>query len=539
MPSPPTEKRQRVRTKRSRTGCRTCRVRRIKCDETPGACTNCTSTGRSCDYDMHRLPPTHEIPHLTSALARPLAAGFRWKMTSDERRCFSHFQNYTVPGLLELFESPLWQRVVLQMSYSEPAVYHAVVALSAAQQDMEAYGMPLPGETRNSVWQQFALEHSVRSFSLLNKRHASQDPTFRAVMVLCCLLFVLLELLQGQYDRACQHLNSGLLILKELKADRNLVESTSSPIETCVVAAFAQLDNQSAFFPLHGPVFCFDDTIKCHLWLEAHPYAFSSIYEARQTLDPVTSGVYRYLAVCWPLSARGVGLNYHSLHLKQGELLSQLQHYAEAFELFCDSPHSLRNGRETRAADIIRVVYKTLSLAVKVSLLPKHSHIIDLYTPEYATQLQSVEDIMSKFPSRPSISMEPSIVPSLYIIAMGCSDFDIRLRAIEALDGWPHFEGLFDSQWVSLLGVEKMAIDVLSLRYEGGSSEKESDSGQGSEQGSISGEELIRLEERIIQLRDHVTRGHKHSLEEIAASTAYVTAWPCVALIQEMKARYR
>lgn len=32
-----------------RTGCRTCKIRRKKCDETKPACHRCTSTGRKCD----------------------------------------------------------------------------------------------------------------------------------------------------------------------------------------------------------------------------------------------------------------------------------------------------------------------------------------------------------------------------------------------------------------------------------------------------------------------------------------------------------
>ncbi|CEL11887.1 hypothetical protein ASPCAL14982 [Aspergillus calidoustus] len=31
-------------------------LQHIKCDEAPESCRNCTSTGRSCEYDLQRLP---------------------------------------------------------------------------------------------------------------------------------------------------------------------------------------------------------------------------------------------------------------------------------------------------------------------------------------------------------------------------------------------------------------------------------------------------------------------------------------------------
>ncbi|KAA8644658.1 Zn(II)2Cys6 transcription factor domain-containing protein [Aspergillus tanneri] len=151
---------QRSGGSRSRTGCRTCRARHVKCDETPGACKKCTSTGRRCDYDLQRLPHKRK-PVQPNQLALPeLTDGFQWSITSDEGRCFSHFQFHTLPNLLELSNFVLWQNLVLQISYTEPAVYHAAVSLSAAHQNAEIYGIPLPGQDINTAWYRFAVQQS-------------------------------------------------------------------------------------------------------------------------------------------------------------------------------------------------------------------------------------------------------------------------------------------------------------------------------------------------------------------------------------------
>ena len=46
---PPATKRSRASKPKVRTGCLTCKIRRVKCDEGKPACQKCTSTGRKCD----------------------------------------------------------------------------------------------------------------------------------------------------------------------------------------------------------------------------------------------------------------------------------------------------------------------------------------------------------------------------------------------------------------------------------------------------------------------------------------------------------
>ncbi|KAK6819250.1 hypothetical protein RU639_008243 [Aspergillus parasiticus] len=169
---------------RSKTGCRICRARRIKCDETPESCHNCTSTGRKCEYDIQRLPRQLPGKRLTvGSIVRStnIADGFRWKITSDERLCFSFFQHRSLPTIIGYFDSPLWQSLVLQLSQIDQAVYHAVVAFSAIHADYEARGNPLAIQSLDNSWQRFAIDQCGRAYALLTARSASQDPTLQQV----------------------------------------------------------------------------------------------------------------------------------------------------------------------------------------------------------------------------------------------------------------------------------------------------------------------------------------------------------------------
>jgi hypothetical protein len=46
--------------KRTKTGCQTCRNRRIKCDETKPACNNCTRGKRVCEGNIPTNDPENE-----------------------------------------------------------------------------------------------------------------------------------------------------------------------------------------------------------------------------------------------------------------------------------------------------------------------------------------------------------------------------------------------------------------------------------------------------------------------------------------------
>ncbi|PWY80882.1 C6 zinc finger domain protein [Aspergillus sclerotioniger CBS 115572] len=521
----PTKQRKRAYGKRSRTGCRSCRARRVKCDETPGACQNCTSSGWACGgYDSHRLPPAARgkvMPQVTD--------GFRWAMTSDERRCFSYFQHHTIPTLLEMFDSPLWRKLVLQMSYSEPAVYHAAVALSAVHEDAEGHGFPLPGQARQGTWQQFALDQSLRSFGILNRRHSSQDPKLREVMLLCCLLYVFLELLSGHHENACRHLRSGLQILKEARAHRQLIGASESPVETCLVAAFAELDIQSPFVGAQGMVLCLDDEVDQYSWLASFPFGFHSIFDAQRAFAPFMYGAYGFVAQCWPLTEEQVMANYDALQSEQRQLLSHLIRFADLCEPLYASYLQL-SRKEQRGVDIIHAHQRHMVLEVSTCLLPRHSPVRDCFTPHYRAHLGDLKSIIRKAPECPSLSLFPSLLPCLYAIVLSCHDYDVCLEATEELHRWIHCEGMFNSAWLALQAIEHVRLDFLEEELSLGSSSPDTFA-------TVMNEERSHLWSRIEDMRWRITRGRPGYLDEVLQASEYMRTWVCVRALQMRKAR--
>ncbi|CEL06041.1 hypothetical protein ASPCAL07152 [Aspergillus calidoustus] len=456
-----------ARRTRSKTGCRTCRARHLKCDETPVACRNCSSTGRRCDgYDAQRLPPK-----LKAALKQPenqylspssLGTGLDWAMTSDERRCLSYFQFHTVPTLLEFFDSALWQKLVLEMSRSEPPVYHAIVALSAIHQNSEENGMPLatPAPSAVNPWHQFAEDQLARSIKLINQRRTSQDPRLREVILVCCLLFVLADLLRGFYENAFLHLQSGLRILRDLQLTGPVANPTSrqSLVEQCIVAAFAHLDILAAHYDRVFPI------LRAHGQHIAHPPAaptpFHTLPEARIAFDSLLSAAYEFSAPCMGMTEEQVVASYSVLQAQQHEVWWQMNQFTHSFRPFYTTTYHKLSPKEQRGADIINLNLISLPVCLQTCLLGKNYAAMAHYTSELETVCRLTEEIMSKFPERPSFTLEAGVLPPLYLSAILCVEYGVRWRAIELLRSWPHREGPFDSNWLASLAEEALRLDL-------------------------------------------------------------------------------
>ncbi|KAL2803256.1 hypothetical protein BJX63DRAFT_78104 [Aspergillus granulosus] len=460
--------------KRSRTGCRTCRARRVKCDETPVTCHNCTSTGRKCDgYDAQRLPRDRKKRASKNKATLQLDVGktINWAMTSDERQCFSYFHNHTIPTLLQFFDSTLWQTHVLQLSRYEPPVYHAIVALSAIHRQSEAHGMQLasPASIRaDDAWHRFAQDQLGRSVMLLNQRCASQDPSLREVILVCCLLFILADLLRGRYDDAFQHLRGGLGILKELQASGN-VSNAFCQVEQSLVSAFAHLDilasHYDRVFPMLAPVNHLQSAPSISHDTQDSSPEYWSLQEVRSAFDIILRKSYRFCSKCLGVSDEEIARNYESLQSEQIEVWSQVAEFKSGFEPFYATFYNKLNPKEQRGLDIIKLHLLSIPVGLKSLLLGSNRAALSYYTSDLETVCSMVEEIMARFTERPSVTLENGVIAPLFHSATLCPDYSVRWWALELLRSWPHREGPFDSNWITFLSEESLRLE-LEMRCE-------------------------------------------------------------------------
>ncbi|KAB8254858.1 hypothetical protein BDV32DRAFT_9802 [Aspergillus pseudonomiae] len=439
--------RRQTKRKRSSTGCRTCRSRHVKCDEFPDTCRNCSSTGRICEgYDMHRLTyarSTLSLPSVGSHICRAL--------NTDERRYFSYFQHHVIANFVAFFDWQLWQRLVLQMVDAEPAVYHAVNMLAAIHEDSVASKMQLTGTRLNDPRHLFALEQSTRSLALLRKRGRSQDPQVRELTLMCCLLFTLSEFLLGHYTIAFQHLRGGIRILNE----EQQVERSSK--EQDLVEAFRRLDIMGTHYGI-GPYMTSNTHLEEQGIWNCIPAKFKNLEEALQAVRHVMAIEVPWVTKCWSLSEAEILANYEQLCQKQRVILAAFDEFAEKFETLYQNEYPTLSPKEQRGADLLRLQYLSQTLTVKICLT--HGPVPEYLTPEFVTLLAAHKAFIQKSPERPSIFLDIGIISGLYCVSNRCPDHRVRLQAIEALQSWPHFQGMMNSNLVSAIAIVRMQSEA-------------------------------------------------------------------------------
>lgn len=62
--------------------------------------------------------------------------------------------------------------------------------------------------------------------------------------------------------------------------------------------------------------------------------------------------------------------------------------------------------------------------------------------------------------SRPTLLFDMGVLPSFFLICWRCHDLSLRRRALEALEAWPHREGLFDSRLLVIFAQQLIQLDV-------------------------------------------------------------------------------
>lgn len=420
-------------------------VRHIKCDEASVICNNCTSTGRKCDgYDISRLPMRKLSTSCFSV--RP-----DWVTTNDERRCFAYFQSCSLPNLGLAFNSSLWQKTVLRISQVDPAVYHAAIVLGTIYEDSVENRMRLAGENLHQARHRFALEQSSRAYAFLSHRQASQDPQLREVLLVCCLLFVISELLLGRVDKAVHHLHSGLRMIRE--TPEHLKTSQRYPaLDPTLVETFQKLDAEGSHFRPGTPSINANHELDQD-WLSRNVFSdHRSVEDVHKSVTMLMNEGIPFLARCWPLSKSEIAVSYGELSNRQQQLLSLYLQFEERFHVFKSLYYENMPRHEQRAVDLLQIQCFGQKLGLKTCLIK--GPIPTGMTPEYLGLLSIHESFLEKFSERPSFTLDYGIIPGLWVVASQCPLYSVRIQAIKLLQSWPHVESFKNSNVAASLALE-------------------------------------------------------------------------------------
>ncbi|ORY10403.1 hypothetical protein BCR34DRAFT_602119 [Clohesyomyces aquaticus] len=217
---------------RVKTGCETCRIRRVKCDETKPECQRCTKTGRKCEGYRHLTGARDLSPAARAAKNRdpnflaiqlkpsptPIPRDLSRSLSPEaaENRSFFYFRTCTLPKWTEFFESDLWSQKILQLCHTEPAIKHGILALSTMHERFEQTHPIFSAKTDDFAFVQYmrAVKHSNDLLTAHQEGKVDVDK-----ILIACIIFTCYENLAGNYRAANMHLQNGLRILNQHKAN--------------------------------------------------------------------------------------------------------------------------------------------------------------------------------------------------------------------------------------------------------------------------------------------------------------------------------
>lgn len=381
-----------------------------------------------------------------------------------------------------IFKSQFWETLVFQASAQEPAVRHAVVALSAAHRFDISAGSWVPAiygvDAERFTLQQYnkAIYH-LRSATMKNNASGSRLSNKKALRValITCMLFVTLEYLRGQYKMGSAHLRYGIQLLADISAPMSrtpMAPGVLSPAEDFVhdalIDSYARLTVQSAMFghvPSHLCVIVRDPQV------HALPYTFSSLVEARRTLDDLLNRIHclkRYI------------YTHNSHENEDNDIEYQPENDFKAFETQCKIVADLSLWKKAYNASIsllkaesqtekigfllLRVYHEMAVVMASVCLSSEGEMVFDAYTSGFVTVMttffdmwrywctinmrikeidRSLQNGESKCEGY-SFTIESGFIPPMYYTGLKCRIPRIRRLAIRLLRAAPHREGVWN-----------------------------------------------------------------------------------------------
>ncbi|KAJ0422486.1 putative Zn(II)2Cys6 transcription factor [Aspergillus carlsbadensis] len=491
------------RPNRSRNGCITCRIRRVKCDEERPHCQRCQSTGRKCDG---YVPPQQKQQQVREA--------------SAELRIIQHTPQVTIPTHMWMF--PAVNKMLNEDEYRSLEFFHA--------QTISCFGARAGGSLLNAachdagtrlavialgtmhrlvLYQEETLPHihtrgmqlALQQYNSAIRRGLSHFPRDGADgsadgILSMCLLFFCFESLQGHFRAALRHGAAGLRILAQQQSEGRLTDSALLPPDviysmfTGLEGQMLEIDGQSPLSNGIGPLIRGLARPQQPMWtLEEVNDCFRPIYNdflrlfsfANRLEDPhidkaemarLTAQVLAgYRQIQEDMDAWTLKFDYFLSNIfrwdsadsasQQLVRMLQLWHRMVGVILHMGSPPSetVWDNYTSDFTAMLDLADEIIAMSPPVesrsgspsplgerlsTFSPSPSIAIPKHeSPQPTTYTPILPRPLHTTPSRFSISL--GIIPALWMIATHCRDSRARYRAIDLLGRSNRREGVWDS----------------------------------------------------------------------------------------------
>ncbi|KAI1414888.1 hypothetical protein F5Y13DRAFT_196845 [Hypoxylon sp. FL1857] len=429
-------KRTRESTSKVRTGCSTCKARRVKCDEAKPICRRCAVGGRKCEYSTARTAPPRR--NMITVYLPPMQ---RQPVCVVNNRGLDFFHQNLAVKLDGQFDSKFWSKLVLQLSHSEPSIRHAVSAISVTYHDIES-SLQHPAGYVNSN------PEAQREWSLAIKSLSSRiqvQPNSNLVPLVCCLLFTCIEFLRGNVESSMLHVQSGINILAALRRNSdaasdlgpNFSSNDLEAIEDHIVPMFSGLNVLCSLAgkitpPMYAP------TVK-----EDSPH--EGLAHSRRRLFEISDTCIRFIGKA-SLKAAMFQTDIDDL-VEQVKLQTRLDTWRDKLDELLQRMQAAGNPVKQDALNLLLAHYKVIYIWMRVCTSAGET-ATDSYHADFEELVHYAEQIAKPgvgMATPQLLSFDIQILGPLYYAALKCRHRATRRRALEMLQLAPRREGLWNA----------------------------------------------------------------------------------------------
>ncbi|KAK7926729.1 hypothetical protein PG985_003727 [Apiospora marii] len=485
-----------------KSGCRTCKIRKVKCDEGRPACQRCISTGRVCDgygvwggggnnFGSRPAGPRPCEALLPQRGLSPIGGGR--KFSAAEQDCFEWFSCKAATKLQGIFCITFWSQLLPQACLNEPAIMHAALALSSTHQK-NAIGDPDPPSSSPSLLHDGQALDKSDEFTLVQYSKAiqqlrphlgagqSNSATSIRVALIACLVFANLEFLNGRYNIGIAHLHSGLKLLGEfqgyvLDEDEHILvlKPPRDFVDEWIADTLTKLLVQAN---LHGAqAMPYPRLVMRNTSAPLPSFTFHSVTEARQHLDQLVNDIL-YLTEDSQRSSTStsrISNNDEKLMKRQSQILNGLHTWHNTYKASRSIMKSTLSPFTHYGYLLLLSMYYMAQIMASVCLVTNDDQqeaIYDAHTAHFlaivchSSELRRL--IRYEVHYNPLVSYTSKIsqstadmgwIPPLYYTALKCRVRRVRAHALRFLGFKPHKEGIWDSELTAIVACEVLRLE--------------------------------------------------------------------------------
>lgn len=486
--------------RRTKSGCRTCRyvirllphwpqsltssrIRKVKCDEERPACTKCVSTGRKCDgYGIlsgtNIEPLSCRSPAITRHYQDPVPPLISLlKSTYAEREHLDWFQHRASIKLPGFFASGFWSSLLLQASYGEPSILHAVVALSSVHKSQvlaEEGTTALDGNTNCA--EQRTLHHYLQAIKYLQPYLKSGTQRSLRVALIVSIVLASSDLLRGHFSSAKLHVQSGKKILREFVNEssfQSAYHSDYKATDSMISAAFSRLQYQIELFDFWGTGCDSYQNVGVPRNHGAKFPTFDSAWSALEHLVNKVASLAREAGTV-DRSYESTSAEGFRLQVCQRSYRSEIDDWLYAYKSSANTLRGVYCCGDRVIYQLLQIYHSMLSIMVNICLNAQSETVYDSQNAEFQLVLAQLIEMFQRCwgsshllrqrRSVHSFVMSHSIIdmgsiPVLYHIATKCRVHRIRLQATRLLESSPHREGFWDARLMGCVARKVMEIE--------------------------------------------------------------------------------